>query len=400
MRNPAWQASLAAGLVALLGAIMLTKSVHDSWDASQSADLLLVRDWVMLWFRDGRSAYDLSSANYPPHALVFLAPLAMPSAPVLVIAWSVLNALAALPTAALGWSLAHPRDRPFAPPWPTFLFGIWGGLAVGIKTGQFTLLVLAAGLLCVRLADRWPLLSGLLLALSLIKLHVGMAFVLWACFTLRWRVLAVAAGAVAAATVAFCFAVEQSLSVVLGGYGRSLWAYSGPSFVPGYLELRPLVHALIGPAPVAEAAHAALAGAAFVVLVLAVSRVRKRPAASRDLEVLALCAGWTLLVVFHNAYDTVLLLPAVILLWQGWRDRGPTARQDFRAFVVLQAGLILQVPTIWWRLNHWYGIDDPALLHATLPHVDRVLMLGAFAYLVARIRTADRGSPASTAEAS
>ncbi len=376
-------AARARTLLVAIAGIALAKAVVDAWAPDQSTDFVVVRHWVRLVLADGRSPFNASDgANYPPFALVLLAPIALGSTRVATIVWSIVNAAAAPAVATLGVRALRPDLRRDGAALVVVLFLLWGGLLLGIKDGQFTLLVVGAGLAAVRLADTHPAAAGACLAMSLIKPHVGTAFVLWAILTRRWRPAAVAATAVAAAWVAFSILVRQTPWEVGRAYGAALWAYSGPVFHSGDIEVRPLVHAAIPWFAAAEAVHlVAVAGALAAVCALGWHGHRR---VLREADIVALCASWLLVSVFHNAYDWVLALPIVAALWP---SAGRSGRRDWIAVAGgIEALLIVDPATVWWRLQRFHGVRGPVVLAAVMPALDRVAALAMFVYVLIRAR--------------
>lgn len=364
----------------VIAGIGLVKAVVDAWAPGQSTDFHVVRHWVTLALENGRSPFNASdAANYPPFALVLLAPIAIGSQRVATVVWSMANAAAAPAVAMLGVRALRPDLRRNSAELFVALFLLWGGLLLGIKDGQFALPVVGAGLAAVLLADTCPAAAGACLAISMIKPHVGTAFVLWAILTRRWRPAGVAVATLAAGWFAFSLLVRQTPWEVAWSYGAALWAYSGPAFHRGDIEVRPLVHAVVPWFAAAEAVHfVAVVGALAAVCALAWRRHRR---GLREADIVALCASWLLVSVFHNAYDWVLALPTVAALWPSARCR---ARRDWVAIAGIEAVLLVDPATLWWRLQHFHGVRGSAALAAVMPALDRVAALVMFVYVLVR----------------
>src|SRR5256885_5308021 len=156
----------------------------------QSQDLETVRIWVSTWLWQGSNPYLLPSgltANYPPHAITFLSPLALIPQGWAVVVWSLLNVALAPAIGFVAFRVMNPDAPRRAALLPCLLFLTWAGLRVGLGNGQFSLLMLGFGVFAVWQSERRPLLSGLLLALALMRPHVGGAFFCWGLPARSWK---------------------------------------------------------------------------------------------------------------------------------------------------------------------------------------------------------------------
>jgi hypothetical protein len=161
--------------------------------------------------------------------------------------------------------------------------------------------------------------------------------------------------------------------------------FGGEAFPVGVFELRPLIHLLIPGFAAAEIVNTAvilvLAGA---VLLVAVKKARS-DRRERDLVLLQLCSLFGLMAVFHNPYDSILLLPVMFGLYRTVE----TAASDFArrsariALWILQAALLIEVAGRWRALSGRFGLSDYQLLGSLISQVDRLLLLGLFVFVVA-----------------
>jgi hypothetical protein len=200
------------------------------------------------------------------------------------------------------------------------IFLSWAAVRYGLGNGQFALLVVACGLAAVWLARRGSAWSGVLLAVAMVKPHVGLAFLARAVVATRWRMIGIAAVSMAAATVGFGLRLRESPLSVIVQYVRQVDAeFRGGNALRGSVELRPLLESIIGDTPVTAAIHGAAVAAAFAAIVWTLSR---QPPEGRERLALPLFCLWTLVSAFHNAYDLVLVWPVWVMLWE-WQRRMP-----------------------------------------------------------------------------
>jgi len=124
----------------------------------RQSDLDLVRSWTSAWLMEGSDLYPTPAApDYPPHAIVSFAPLALVSPDWVVPAWASLNIGLALlaPYLAVHWvrpTLGLPEAA-----FPVLLFLTWGGFRTLL---QFSLLAVTCGLGSMVLSDKRPARSG------------------------------------------------------------------------------------------------------------------------------------------------------------------------------------------------------------------------------------------------
>jgi hypothetical protein len=109
----------------------------------------------------------------------------------------------------------------------------------------------------------------------------------------------------------------------------------------------------------------------------------------RDAAVLQLCCLWLLMSVFHNPYDTILLLPILMGLWPTASVPHPSAIESWTAQAalwVLQLAMVLELPGIWWKLTKAYDLSAYNWVGVLFANFDRVLVLGLFVFILNRAR--------------
>ena len=303
---------------------------------SVQPDALVDFDRVVEWTRilaDGASPYTLAQeTDYPPWALLTLAPLLLVPASLQSSIWIGLNLLLAVVVArTLVRTLDAPRDT------QRLLLGVLLAASCFRVLGQFSLLSFA----CAIVGARHPsvLTGGVLLGLGLMKPQVGGA--IWLAHLLMgdWRRVAIAAAVPAALTLGAAAAGGIGPVQLLIDFARVLEAvHGGAERFTGHTELEGWL------APWFPAVTT-VAGAAVIGLVLITPAVvagwRRWAhwAPPRQLELYALCGVVSLLATRHLSYDFLLLLPLLV----AW---GATPRRP--AWGVTAVLLIGQFPG-WWR---------------------------------------------------
>lgn len=391
-----WRKSLWLYLWAAVAALSLAWGLLTALRPGHSQDFHSIYTWVQTWLRQGSSPYllpDYIVANYPPHAIVALSPLALMPESWAAGLWACLNVALAPLIAYLAFRALRPGATKSDAVLPCVMFLAWAGLRTGISNGQFTLLVLAFGMLAFLFAEKRPWLGGIFLALALMKPHIGGAFLLWALFTKRWRMLPAAVVLMSAGLLLFSLRLMESplesvrafLSVLQHQFGRGAEAQG--SVALRVVEVRPLIalfiHNEVWAGRIQQLLLLALLGCAGVA-----ARMKSRLSRDElDAAVLQLCCLWMLMSVFHNPYDTILLLPLLMGLWIVSRTkeeaRGHRTRQA--AVWVLQLAMVLELPGLWWKLSKTYDLSSLSPLGVLLAHFDRLLVLGLFCYLCRRV---------------
>jgi hypothetical protein len=374
-----------------LAAINLCAGAVVSLMPQRQYDLQTMRRWGGEWLAGGTDIYRLpdEAPDYPPNAIVLLAPLSRLPDDAAPVMWAALNLTLAPVVARLAVrSMPGARANGDALLLASMLL-CWGGFRT---LQQFTLVTLAFGLAAMSLARRAPVRAGVLLGLALAKPHIAVPFVLWALFERRWRMLTAALAVTVAGFSLYCVVADSSPASVVRGYVGVLGlVYGGDSLgLVGLANLKPLFEQLTAEFTIS----AALAGAAAAVLLILVCVAgfaegsRHRPVV---LAAPALAGIWSLLTFYHLTYNFLLLLPAAVALW--CLDHPETERTRTRTFWLLQGALMFDVPGLWRRFGTGLGL--PETIGTLAPHFDRVLMIGLFVVIGAlAVRTmAASGAP-------
>jgi len=373
----------ARGALLLGAAINVGIGVVIAFHPERSVDFDQVIGWSRTWIAgaDPYAAGD-SYADYPPQALVVLAPWALLPDGAALPAWVALNLLMAAASALLvaGFVPRGRRDRDVAaaailllPPFRTLV--------------QFSLASFTAGVAGVRLAPRRPRVAGLLIGLSLIKPHIGGPAFLWALVARRWEAAAWALGTQVALVGVYLLHAPQSPLALAGRYAEALGrTQNRDDLVRGVTSLQPLVDGLSLPPLVLQAILAATLGAALVI----VAR-RSRADADGGFRFFAAAGLASLLVFRHLSYNLLLGLPALI-----WLAAHP--RRHFRlAGVGLGAVLAASLPTVW-RVLADAGVSLPAGLALVAAHGYRAALSVLFLLLLAAPHGASRPRSAATGD--
>jgi hypothetical protein len=352
-------------------------------DSDRWYDFATVMRWSASWLTADRLWTTTAwFSDYPPHAIVFLSPLSRLTPLPAVVLWAAINIGLAVVAPTLAARFVNPRARPRQVMLLTVLFLCWGSARTLM---QFTLLTLVCGLASMVLAGKRPMASGLCLALSVMKPQVAAPFALWILMAGHWRVLGTAAAAVAGGWITYAAVARVRLQDVALQYATVLrHYYTGAEPMRGVADLRPVILRLV-PAHASDIVSL-LVALALLAFVIAATRWALDAAAAHGRDrwslafVPALAGAWSLLTFYHLTYGFVLLLPAsaVLLLLDHPRTAGP--RQVF--FWLLQAGLIVDLPTVWRRIGHAF----PRTLDPVVADIDRVLVLAVFAGLLVLCR--------------
>jgi hypothetical protein len=376
---------LLTARAALAAANLAAGAVISSWPERQ-VDLQRVARWARLWL-EGVNLYGAPDeyVDYPPHAIVLLAPLGLVTERALVPLWAAANLLLAGAAVYLAVRAVRPAGALRVLAAPMLMLLCWGGFRALL---QFSLLAIAGGLAAVVWADRRPFWSAACLAIALAKPQIAAPFVLWMVFARRWRHAAAAIGVVLLGFGVYCLRAGVSPVLVASDYYSILRVlYTGPDPMEGLGQVRALLATFITDPATADALAIGLAA---ILLGGIVWLGMTGPPPPDGMSVAFLLAPvWSLLTFYHLTYGFLLLLPtaATLLLCDDARTRG----FRHRLFWAMQLGLMFDVVTVW----RWTG---PALGAATadevlVEHVDRLLMLAlavALAVLAFERRTPER----------
>lgn len=139
----------------------------------RQVDLHVVSAWAAGWLLNGSDIYSTEvDADYPPHAILALSPLAFVPENWLVPVWASVNIALALlvPYLAVRW--VRPTVTVAEAALPVLMFLTWGGFRTLL---QFTLFAVTFGLLAM-VSEKRPVWGGICLGLALTKPQIGAPF--------------------------------------------------------------------------------------------------------------------------------------------------------------------------------------------------------------------------------
>ena len=244
-----------------------------------------------------------------PSALMLLWPYSGLSWPAAKIAWLITNLLC---TAGL-LLLAFRRFLPDRSPWTyaaiASLFVIGTPWRNAFANGQHGIVSLFFFLTAMELADRRrSLWAGAALAVSLIKYSTTLFLLPWFVFKRQWLVLAAAAAIHGVMTIAISLWLGTPPWTLVAG---SLRVGGGDLLFSGFLDMFAWAHALGLPALVPT-----LTATAVLLLLLGMALAKR--VANEDLFLAALCLS-ALSLVYHRAYDHLLLIVPLLAAIRHWR---------------------------------------------------------------------------------
>lgn len=369
----------------LMAVVNLSAGLAIASSPERRTDLETMRRWGRAWLVAGSNVYAMENeaVDYPPNAIVALAPLAMLPERWSVPVWAGLNLVLAVIVPYLAVRTVCPTTTGSAAALPVLMFLCWGGFRTLL---QFSLLPLMMGLLAIILARRRPWWSGICLGVALIKPQIAAPFFLWALFGRRLRVVVGAMGVVTGGLAVFCLKANLGLIAVMPRYTESLRTlYTADTTLTGLSELRPLL-AFTGTNTATVDAISGMVALSLlgVVCVLGIREAKRNAGVMYSFP--ALAGVWSLLTFRHLTYGFLLLLPTAALLIFANDPESATFRK--RLFWVLQVALMFDVPGLWRRFGYVFGA--PAIVGAVSIHVDRVLLLCLFMCVAALSANAGR----------
>ena len=312
-------------------------------DPRRATDVWTMVEWCRLWLIEGRSLYAGADAfiDYPPNAVVLLSPLAFLPQRWVVPMWT---AGALLLTPVLPWLVmgcAAPAKRGLlALTAPALLYLCWAAPRTMLQFSLLSMTLACAAMLIVE--SRW-LSSGALLGLALFKPHIAGPFALWMLVTARIRSFVVAAVVVVLGLLAFDARASESPMTTLVGWWSVLGrAYGGPDGLVGHTSLRAWTLGAVEDPARADAIWIVLSVALLVALCGLATRDRSRDLDDGGMAIPAMFCLWSLLTIYHNGNNMILMLPAFAFLW--FRDDHPASPWRWLGILVLQAALAFDVP--------------------------------------------------------
>jgi hypothetical protein len=315
-----------------------------------------------------------SDTDYPPWALLTLAPLVLVPASWQPSAWVVIN-LALAVTMCL--RLVRHTDEPAAE--RRGLLGLLLASGCFRVLSQFSLLSFSLAL--VGAFHRSPIVGGLWMGLGLMKPQVGGVVVLAHLLMGDWRRVAIALVVPLALTLLAGIHTGVDPLQLLVDYAHTLErVHGGPEVFTGHTELEGWLAPLLP--SVTTVVGALTIGMVLLVPVVVVARRRHAWPIDRRLELYALCGVVSLLATRHLSYDLVLVLPVIV----AWRSAPLSVReiaQPWRmAWGVTAALMVLQIPGWWRRVLEPMGWPETFGL---VTHLDRALCIALFGMLFWRL---------------
>lgn len=318
--------------------------------ADGAADFELVMIWVSMWVR-GENPYapPHSLADYPPNAMVMLAPLALFALPQAIAVWSWLHVALSAAIAVLSAGLTRSRAA-------ALLFGAAVLALPPFRIPlQFSVLPFAAALAGFAAADRYPRLAGVSIGLSLLKPQIGGPALVWAIAARRWQTAGYAlATPIALFVVYLARALRSPVTVVSEWLQALVRTQNRGDLPPGETSLQALV-TFTGLMPVTlQAIVALLLGAGL----LMIWRRRDR---DFDLRFLAAASLLSLLAFRHLSYNLLLAIPALAFCLSH------TTRAVRALGMLATAVMIASPPSVWRHLIEPRGVAsmfDPLAAHA------------------------------------
>jgi len=352
---------------------------------SRASDVWMIYDWCRGWLLHGQELYVDSRAttDYPPNAIVVLAPLALVSRAWLVPLWTAMTLAVSPLLSYLVVRSICPRTRPAAALLPTVLFLCWGGARTLLESSRFSMTL---GFLALVFADTRPLASGVALGLALAKPHIAGPVMLWALVTGRLRVAAVAVTVVASGFAVYCARAHVGPVDVISGYAGILVSfYSGANALVGRTSLRPWWIALAGGPARGDILWAA--GAILLLIVPCQIARRDKEVADASAAATALFCLWSLLTIYHIGNNLILLLPAFAFLLLV--DDPVTLRWRLAVVSAIQIAMMLDVP-----VHLASRAADRGPLTLIVRDFDRIVVLVAFVSVTMVWRRLERGRSA------
>ena len=356
-RGPAVAAAL------LLAVVNVGVGLAIARETERTFDFIQVMDWSAEWLR-GENPYapPLSLADYPPSALVLLAPFAALPLNTALAAWVAVNAVLA---AVIAWLSARLTSTGAAA--ATLAFAVLA-LPPFRTLNQFSIAAFAPALAGVLLAPRHPIAAGIAIGLSLIKPHIGGPALIWAIVSRRWTTMAAALGTQAALVAIYLARAAAPLNVPSEYLQAIARTQNRADLVAGETSLQPLL-SWLPLTPVALQVLSALLLAGGLVVIW------RRRGSDFDLRFFAAACLLSLLSFRHLGYNLLLAIPA--LVWAASRERRVVRLAGAAAFVVLA----VSPPTLWrYVIEPLFG---GAFAGAIPAHAYRAVLVALFVLLMA-----------------
>lgn len=342
-------------------------------EPARGSDLWTMYGWCRAWLLNGVRLYSAADAatDYPPGAIVTLAPMALVPEGWLVPAWTILT-LALTPLFAyLVMRAIHARITWSEALVPMLLFLCWGGARTFL---EFSRLSLTLAFASVVLARSRPAASGICLGLALGKPQIAGPVALWMIATRRLYVTAIAAVVVVAGVIVYCVRAHANPLAELEAYRHIISTmYGGADGLMGWTSLREWAHALTPTPARGDTLWLTTAGVLLIVAVrMAAVGAGSRSNKGERAALAALCV-WSLLTFYHIGNNFILMLPAFAFLW--FVHDPPTRLLRLWLVGLIEVAMIADVPLSYVvKVQPWAALVD---------NLDRFVVLTTFVVVVA-----------------
>lgn len=359
---------VAAALINLAaGAVLALR------DPARAVDLWAMYDWCRGWLLNGERLYTAPAAttDYPPNAIVWLSPMSLLPRDWLVPLWTA-GALGLAPVLAYAVTRCASRGRRFSVAVPMLLFLCWTSTRTLLQFSALSMTLAFASLLLV---DTHWVASGILMGLALFKPHIAGPIALHVMLTGRVRMAIVASAVVLVGWASYDARIGEAPLATASGYWHVIGEqYAGRDGLTGKTSVRQWTRASVDDPGTADAWWVSVS-ALLLIATAWLARRGPRPATGADaLAGPALLCLWSLLAIYHNTNNLILMLPAFAFLW--WLDDERTSPRRWVPLVLLQAVLTFDVPT---RL---IGFTPPSgWIRIAVEDFDRLVAVAAFTYI-------------------
>jgi hypothetical protein len=344
-------------------------------DPGRASDLQAMYDWCRGWLIDGQSLYNGpdASTDYPPLAIVLLSPIALVPAAWLVPIWTLLAvALTPWPPYLVLRSAGANLRVPVV---PILLVLCWAATRTLL---QFTLLSMTLSCLALAIADAHWLAGGVALGLALFKPHIAGPIALWMLATGRIRPLLAAAAVGVVGWVLYDARIAEAPLATAVGYWHVLGSeYAGAAGLVGNTSIRGWTRVAVVDVAAGDMVWAALSSLMLAALFGLAQRDRSRPVREGGLAVPAMFALWSLLVIYHNGNNLILMLPAFAFCWCR-TDRTAFPASHWLPIALLQGALMFDVPVRLSGAAHAH-----AWLRVVIEQFDRGVVLTTLVWVAA-----------------